>query len=58
MNVSTSPDSTPDLSTPAGRRALILEFVSAMASAMASAMPDVPELVEHPELVFEPEAGQ
>lgn len=54
MNVSTSPDSTPDLSTPAGRRALILEFVSAM----ASAMPDVPELVEHPELVFEPEAGQ
>ena len=53
MNASTSPDSTPDLSTQAGRES----FIAAIVSAMASAVPGCEELAAHPKLALKPEAG-
>jgi hypothetical protein len=54
MNASTSADSTPDLSTQAGRES----FISSLVSAMASAVPGCEELVAHPEMALEPGADQ
>jgi hypothetical protein len=54
MNASTSPDSTPDLSTQAGRES----FINLLVSVMPSSIPGCEELVAHQELALEPGADQ